>query len=85
MSLRSELCADEDFSAMVDRFKQRVRDEYQRPWTKRRYGYYEKPSALRRKRAKMRTLQSRGPGRLYLCIDLETQLRRTGPTNAAGR
>ncbi len=85
MSPRIEARADEDVSEMVARFNQRVRHEYQRPWTKRRYGYYEKPSALRRKRTKMRKLQTRGAGRLYLSIDLETQFRRTGPTNAAGR
>ena len=85
MSLRIEARADEDFLAMVERFNQRVRYEYHRPWTKRRYGYYEKPSVLRRKRAKMRKLQTRGTGKLYLSIDLEAQFRRTGPTNAAGR
>ena len=84
MSLRVEPRITEDFADTLDRFSQLVQREYERPWYKRRYGYYESPSALRRKRSKMRKLR-RGSGSLRLHIDIETQLRRTGPTNAAGR
>lgn len=84
MSLRVEPQIGEDLADTLDRFSQLVQHEYERPWTKRRYGYYEPPSALRRKRAKMRRLQGRTGG-LWLRIDIATQLRRTGPTNAAGR
>lgn len=84
MSLRVEAHIGEDFADTLDRFSQRVQREYERPWTKRRYGYYEPPSALRRKRSKMRRLRCRSSGGLRLRIDIATQLRRTGPTNAAG-
>ncbi|RPI97434.1 MAG: hypothetical protein EHM39_09490 [Chloroflexi bacterium] len=53
-----------------------MRRGYERPWHKRRYGYYEKPSTLRRK-------QTRTVPRLY--IGLEAQFRREGPSNAMGR
>jgi ribosomal protein S21 len=85
MSIRIEPRVDETLAQTVERFTRLVRQEYGRPWTKRRFGYYEKPSALRRKRAKMRRLRARGSGNLYLHIDLDAQLRRTGPTNAAGQ
>lgn len=85
MSLRVEARTEEDFADTLDRFSQLVQREYERPWTKRRYGYYEPPSALRRKRSKMRWLRCRGTGNLWLRIDIEDQLRRTGPINAAGR
>jgi hypothetical protein len=85
MSVRIEPRGDETPARMIDHFMQHVRREYGRPWTKRRFGYYEKPSVLRRKRAKMRRLRARGAGNLFLRIDLDAQFRRTGPTNAAGR
>lgn len=75
----------EDFEQAFDRFQRLARSEYERPWTKRRYGYYEKPSALRRKRAKMRRLKVGRVGNVWLRIDVQTQFQRTGPTNAAGR
>jgi hypothetical protein len=84
MPVRVEARVAESFADTLDRFNQLVRREYERPWTKRRYGYYEPPSALRRKRAKMRRLQA-GRGKLWLRVPLETQLRRSGPNNAAGR
>jgi hypothetical protein len=85
MSVHVELHGDETPARMMERFTAHVRQEYGRPWTKRRFGYYEKPSVLRRKRAKMRRLRARGNANLYLRIDLEAQFRRTGPTNATGR
>ena len=84
MNLRVKPRIEEDFADTLDRFSQLVQREYERPWTKRRYGYYEPPSALRRKRLKMRKLMSRSDS-LNPRIDIATQLRRTGPTNAAGR
>lgn len=86
MSLRVEARIGEDFADTLDRFSHLVQREYGRPWSKRRYGYYEPPSALRRKQAKMRWLRLRlRSSNLWLRIDLADQLRRTGPTNAAGR
>ena len=43
------------------RFQQEVWRRYRRNWVKRRYGYYEKPSELRRKRKKVKE-QNRGRG-----------------------
>lgn len=85
MTVTVEVREDEDLTQALDRFTQLVQHEYRRPWTKRRFGYFEKPSALRRKARKMRKLQAQTAGHLGLRINLEPQWRRTGPTNAAGR
>ena len=85
MPMRVEVREGEDLTQALDRFTQLVQREYQRPWTKRRFGYFEQPSALRRKQRKMRKLQAQTAGRLGLHIHLDAQWRRTGPTNAAGR
>ena len=75
----------EELTQVLARFTQVLDREVRRPWTKRRYGYYEKPSVLRRKQRKMRKLQAQTGGGLMLRIGVEAQFRRTGPTNAAGR
>ena len=85
MPMRIEVREGEDLTQALDRFTQLVQREYQRPWTKRRFGYFEQPSALRRKQRKMRKLQAHTAGRLGLRIALDAQWRRTGLTNAAGR
>ena len=85
MTITVEVRAGEDLRQALARFTQVADREFRRPWTKRRYGYYETPSALGRKRRKMRKLQAQTGGGLMLRIDLATQFRRTGPTNAAGR
>jgi len=81
---------DEDFEKTLDRFRHAVHKAYERPWHKRRYGYYEKPSTLRRKqnRTKQATIliaAHRGSTNLRLCINLEDQFRREGPSNSMGR
>jgi len=91
---------EEPISCALMRLRFRQRFEYKR-WTKKRYGYYEKPSALRRKRLKMaKHWQNRSyaiPGWRndykkhdrqncsHLYIGLTELFARTGPTNAAGR
>lgn len=66
--------------------------EYKR-WTKKRYGYFEKPSALRRKKRKMAEIWQIkfGPHagasrqkRLHLFVGLAKLFSRSGPTNQAG-
>lgn len=57
---------------------------YRRVWYKRRFGYYEKPSILRRKR-KRASYMGMGLQIYRLYIDLTAQFRRTGPGHAAGR
>jgi ribosomal protein S21 len=85
----------------VDRALWRLRRknayEFKR-WTKGRYGYFEKPSELRRKAAKMAEVwmlmqksrrRSRLPDRdctnsMHLYLRLEDLFARTGPTISAG-
>lgn len=64
------------------RFNRMVWANYRRRWSKRRYGYYEKPSALRRNQAKMNWRQRQAGGGLSLRVGLAELLSRTGPTNA---
>lgn len=58
-------------------------------WYKRRYGYYEKPSALKAKRKKMKSILSRRQthlsdgSNLWLKIEISLQFARTGK-NAVG-
>ena len=72
--------------------------EYKR-WTKKRYGFYEKSSELRRKAKKMakiwsllettdRTMRRESrpaKNRIHLFIGLSQLFARSGPTNEAGR
>ncbi|NDJ75009.1 MAG: 30S ribosomal protein S21 [Chloroflexi bacterium] len=80
---------DESFEQTLARFNRSVRRGYARPWHKRRYGYYEKPSTLRRKqnRTRRRNVRSyaHGGSGVGLRIGLEKQFRRDGPSNAMGR
>jgi ribosomal protein S21 len=75
----------EGIESIVRRFRMAVQQEYGRRWYKKRIGYYEKPSELRRKRKKMAKIQSQCGGTLWLRIGQEDLFRRTGPMNAAGR
>ncbi|MBK9745971.1 MAG: 30S ribosomal protein S21 [Chloroflexi bacterium] len=81
---------DESFEQLLKRFNRAVSKTYSRPWHKRRYGYYEKPSTLRRKQNRTRAQNRRrhfmhwAQG-IRLLIPLETQWRREGPSNAKGR
>jgi ribosomal protein S21 len=75
----------EPITQALVRFRHSVRQALGRPWTKRRFGYFEKPSSLRRKRDRMRRRQLQAAGTLKLHLGLAEQFRRTGPTNALGR
>jgi ribosomal protein S21 len=85
MSINVEVSEGESFEDALKRFNQLVRLEQSRPWHKRRYGYYEKPSELKRKRKKMRWLRSTSRGNLQLHIGLKELYSRTGAKNSAGR
>ena len=74
---------DENIDTAIHRLRDKQQYEYKR-WTKKRYGYYEKPSELKRKRRKMAKLCS-GKRRLHLFIGLKELLSRNGPNNSAGR
>jgi len=75
----------ENIESAISRFRKAVQNEYGRRWYKRRLGYYEKPSVLRRKKKKMAKIQSGRGVYLLLCIDQQALFSRTGPTSAAGR
>jgi ribosomal protein S21 len=83
MPVKIEVRDGENLLSALRRFKRLVEATYGRPWTKRRLGYAEKASELRRKRRKMRRINPRGSLRLH--ITLQALFRRTGPSNAAGR
>jgi ribosomal protein S21 len=80
---------DENFDEMLGRFHDLVHKTYSRPWHKRRYGYYEKPSVLRRKqnrtKAHNRRSYAHGGKGVRLPISLDSQFRRNGPSNAMGQ
>jgi ribosomal protein S21 len=83
MPVRIVVREDGTLEAALRRLDHVMYREVARRWHHRRYGYHEKPSALRRKRRKMRALgRRRWPP--VLRIDLPAMLARTGPTNAAG-
>ena len=85
MPVRVEIRQGEDLFLALRRLAEAVDRCYGRPWTKRRFGYYEKPSILRRKKARMRRRQLQAGGGLKLHIRMEAQFNRTGPDNALGR
>jgi ribosomal protein S21 len=85
MSAKVIVAEGEDLSKALRRFNQLMRKIYGRPWTKRRFGYFEKPSILRRKRKRMAWRQRQAGGGLKLHIGLPEQFQRTGPSNALGR
>jgi ribosomal protein S21 len=89
---RIEVEEGETIDRALWRLKVSLSYEY-KCWTKKRYGYYEKPSALRRKKEKMaRLCQIRwGPrkgqnsrARMHLFIGLKALTARTGPINSVG-
>jgi ribosomal protein S21 len=84
MPFKVEVHDGESIDQALKRFNQIAKREFSRPWCKRRYGYYEKPSELRRKQKKMASLNS-GSGKVLLHIGLKELHSRTGPRNAAGR
>lgn len=85
MSVKIDVGDDESIDSALKRFNQAVKREIGRAWCKRRYGYYEKPSELKRKQKKMARLRSRSQGNLHLKIGLKELYSRTGPKNSAGR
>ena len=85
MSIKVDVRDDESIDSALKRFNQLVKGEHSRTWCKRRYGYYEKPSELRRKQRKMARLRSGCRGNLFLRIGLKELYSQTGPKNSAGR
>ncbi|MBN8884975.1 MAG: ribosomal protein S21 [Rudaea sp.] len=98
MGRRVEVQDGESIERALFRLRVAQAYEYKR-WTKKRYGYFEKPSALRRKREKMAKIWSileaadrrahRGgssaKSRIHLFVGVPQLFARSGPTNEAGR
>jgi hypothetical protein len=77
---------EEKIAAALARFEELRYFVYRCPWTKRRYGYYEKPSEVGRWERRLRRMRRWGWAWYHrFPIGLDAQLRRTGPTNAIGR
>ncbi|MFT0634472.1 30S ribosomal protein S21 [Pseudomonas sihuiensis] len=75
---------DESIEVALRKFKNKVKHETDRRWHKRRFGYYEKPSILKRKAKKMKALSIQSGGNLWLKIGLKEQFSKSGKL-AAGR
>ena len=96
MGIEIKLGENEDIESAIRQFNHKVQRENGKRWYKRRYGYYEKPSALKRKRNKhLKMVRKSVATQIYICgrvvtglqlrIGTKKQHKRTGPTNAAGR
>jgi ribosomal protein S21 len=96
MGIEIKLRENEDIESAVKRLNDKVFREKGKRWYKRRYGYYEKPSVLKRKRnkhidivkpsvASQIAIYGRVITGLQLKIGIKEQFKRTGPNNAAGR
>jgi len=93
MGIIVEVSNEEDIESALMRLRQKSSYKHKR-WTKKRYGYYEKPSELRRKRKKMASIWQvrHGPhaggtikNSLQLFVGLKDLFARTGPNNSAGK
>ena len=78
---------NESIESALERFRSKESYEYKR-WTKKRYGYYEKPSVLKRRRKKMAKLWQRPThncqAKLHFYIGLKELFARNGANNVAG-
>ena len=75
---------DESIEVALRKLKKKVKQETDRRWHKRRFGYYEKPSILKRKTKKMKAFSIQAGGSLWLKIGLKEQFSKSGKL-AAGR
>lgn len=73
----------EPIEVVLRKLKKKVKHETDRRWYKRRFGYYEKPSILKRKAKKMKELSIQSGGNLWLKIGLKEQFSKSG-NSAAG-
>ena len=74
----------ESIDLALRKLSKKIKSEMDRRWYKRRFGYYEKPSVLKRKSKKMSKLAIASEGTLWLKIGLQEQFSRNG-TSAVGR
>jgi ribosomal protein S21 len=73
---------DGDIESALTEFKRRMSREYRRSWNKRRYGWYESPSALRSKRRKMHDVLAYKRPNTY--NGMQQQFARTGKRMSIG-
>ena len=84
MTVKVKVEDGDSIDLALRKLNRKVKSETDRRWHKRRYGYYEKPSALKRKSKKMKALAIQSGGTLWLKIGLKEQFSRNGGS-AAGR
>ena len=84
MTVKIEVNVGETIEVALRKFNKKVKNETDRRWYKRRFGYYEKPSILKRKAKKMKKLSIQSGGTLWLKIGFKEQFSRNG-NSAAGR
>lgn len=96
MGVEIKLRENENIESAIRRLNERIYQENRKRWYKRRYGYYETPSILKRKRNKhLKIFRKSVASQMAMCgrvttglqlkIGMKEQRRRTGPNNAAGR
>lgn len=89
VSRKVEVGENESIESALRRLNRQQVYEYKR-WTKSRFGFYQKPSELRRKARKMaeiwqfRPAGSRKHG-THLYLNLQQMFMNTAPRNAAGK
>ncbi len=84
MAVRVYVNESDDIELALQTLKNKVSMDSDRRWYKKRFGYYEKPSILKRKKEKMQSQPNHRCKRLWLKIGLVQQFDRTGPV-AVGR
>ena len=84
MTVKIEVNTGETIEVALRKFNKKVKNETDGRWYKRRFGYYEKPSILKRKAKKMKKLAIQSGGTLWLKIGFKEQFSRNG-NSAAGR
>ena len=62
MTVTIKIEINEPLDLALKRLRKKVKSEMDRRWYKRRFGYYEKPSALKRKSKKMKKLAIQSGG-----------------------
>ncbi|MFI8981324.1 30S ribosomal protein S21 [Ectopseudomonas khazarica] len=73
MPVTVDVTSADSLEIALARLNRQVSTELGRRWYKRRFGYFEKPSALRRKRQQMDKLAIASGGGLCLKIGLKEQ------------
>lgn len=84
MAVTVNVEAGESIEVVLRKLNKKVKHETDRRWYKRRFGYCEKPSILKRKVKKMKKISIQSGGTLWLKIGLKEQFSKSG-NSAAGR